>query len=410
MIGRSSGRRKVDVVRKALGCCMLALIALMAAAESHAHTLGQSYVYLRIYEHGVGGRFEIALADFNRALGLAGTEREITGATLDQHIGMVKEYYARHVAISDGERPLQYTFTEHGFLKARGGYILLSFDIPGLDAPPKTLRFDYSVLFDEDPGHRGFLLVEYNWATGTFANENRISAVFTPSSRTQDFAVTSSGRLRGFLAVVQLGIEHIWMGYDHVMFLVALLLPAVLRREAGSWREVDRFAPALVNVVKIVTAFTVAHSLTLSLAALGHVTLPARLVEVAIAGSIAVAAADILFPVFRGRVWMVVFGFGLFHGFGFAGALSEMGVLGEYLGLSLFGFNLGVEIGQVAIVAVLFPVLFLVRQMALYRAVALPAAAVLMILVSSAWVVERAMGLNVPLTKLVRPMVQKVIS
>ncbi len=145
------------------------------------------------------------------------------------------------------------------------------------------------------------------------------------------------------------------MGFDHVMFLVALLLPSVLVRKDGRWREIADFGPALINVVKIVTAFTVAHSVTLTLAALGIVHLPGRLVEVVIAASIAIAAADILFPVFRGRIWLVVFGFGLFHGFGFAGALEEMGVLREHLALSLFGFNLGVELGQLAIVVAALP-------------------------------------------------------
>jgi hypothetical protein len=397
-------------MRNVLGGMALAVAAWLAMPAVEAHTLGQSYLYLRIYQHGVGGRFEVSLADFNRALRLTGTDREVTADTLDRHVPMLQEYYRRHVRITDGQRELPYTFTEHGYLKARGGYVLLSFDIAGLDAPPGLLRVDYSVLFDEDPQHRGFLLVEYNWATGTFANESHVSAVFTPTSRTQDFVVTSEGRLRGFLGITWLGIEHIWMGFDHVLFLVALLLPAVLRRDGRTWRQVDRFGPALLNVVKIVTAFTVAHSLTLSLAALGHVTLPERLVEVAIAGSIAIAAADILVPVFRGRVWIIVFGFGLFHGFGFAGALADMGVLGEHLGLALFGFNLGVEIGQVAIVALLFPVLFALRQLAIYRSVALPAAAVLMILVSSAWVVQRAMGLDGSLARLVLPAVQKGIS
>lgn len=389
---------------------LAAVLLLLVAGEARAHVVGQSYLYLQIHSDTVRGRFEVSLDDFNRALRLAGTDRAITRENLDERIGVLREYYLQRVSIADGTgRRLPIRFTEHAFLDARGGYATLSFDL-GLTHAPEVLRFDYSVLFDEDPAHRGFLLVEYNWATGTFANESGISAVFTPDDRTEDFSVTSSGRLRGFLAVVRLGIEHIWMGYDHVMFLVALLLPAVLRRDQGRWRAVEDFGPALLNVVKIVTAFTVAHSLTLSVAALGHVSPPGRFVEVAIAASIAIAAADILYPVFRGRVWLIVFGFGLFHGFGFAGALSEMGVLGEYLGLSLLAFNLGVEIGQVAIVAVLFPFLYLARQVWLYRAVALPAAAVSMILVASAWVVQRAMGIQVPLAEWVRPVLQKVIS
>ena len=101
--------------------------------------------------------------------------------------------------------------------------------------------------------------------------------------------------------------------------------------------------------------------------------------------------------------------FGLFHGFGFAGALSEMGVLGERKVLPLLAFNLGVEIGQVCIVAVLVPVLFLVRRPAIYRRVALPAAAVFLIAVASVWVAERAFGVDVPMYESLPPAVQKFV-
>jgi hypothetical protein len=181
-----------------------------------------------------------------------------------------------------------------------------------------------------------------------------------------------------------------------VMFLVALLLPAVLVRRDGRWRDASGFKPALLNVVKIVTAFTVAHSITLSLAALGLVSLPGRLVEVIIAASIAVAAADLVYPVFRGRIWLVVFGFGLFHGFGFAGALEEMGLLRDNLALSLAGFNLGVEFGQLAIVLLVFPVLFALRRLSAYPRLLLPSAAAVMIFVSTGWVLERAFDVQLP--------------
>lgn len=378
------------------GCVLLSLLFLLLAIEAHAHTVGQSYLYLQVYENRVAGRFEVALADFNAALRLSGTDREITAKNLDEKIDVLKAYYLSRVRISDARGPLSINFTTHGLFAERGGFALISFDLGGLDRVPDRLTFDYSVLFDEEPRHRGFLLVEHNWATGSFANEGRISLVFSPDDRRKDFELTTGGRLRGFVAVVRLGADHIWMGFDHVMFLVALLLPAVLVRKHGRWRESVDFMPALVNVVKIVTAFTVAHSVTLSLSALGIVHLPGRLVEVVIAASIAVAAADILFPVFRGRIWLVVFGFGLFHGFGFAGALEEMGVLREHLGLSLFAFNLGVEIGQVVIVALLFPLLFAMRRLPVYRQLALPVAAAAMILVSMGWVVERAFDLRLP--------------
>jgi hypothetical protein len=395
---RRVAERRPGATARVAGAVLAAVAAAMvlAAAPARAHNVGESYLYLQVHEQFVTGRFEIRLADLNEALRLTGTGREITAANLDQRVGELQDYYRRHVTISAARGPLTLRFTEHGFLDARGGFALLPFELEGLDGVPDRLTFDYSVLFDEAPSHRGFLLVEHNWATGTFANEGGISLVFSSSSRRQDFSIATGGRLRGFLAIVKLGTEHIWMGYDHVLFLVALLLPAVLVRDRGQWREIRRFAPALLNVVKIVTAFTVAHSITLTLASLGLVHLPSRFVEVAIAVSIACAAADILVPVFRGRVWLIVFGFGLFHGFGFAGALEEMGVLHEHLALSLLGFNLGVEIGQVAIVAALFPVLYALRRLTFYRERLLPLAAAGMILISMGWVVERAFDVSLP--------------
>lgn len=375
---------------------VLGVIVLLLVASPRAHNLGESYLYLQIYQHQLSGRFEISLEDLNRGFKLTGTEREITAANLDQHADFLKNYYREHVTISAGGRPLTFRFTGHSVLDVNGGFVLLPIEFEGLNAVPERLTIDYRVLFEQVPGHRGFLLVEHNWATGTFANEGQISLVFSPGSTRQDFDITKGGRLRGFLAVVWLGTDHIWMGFDHVMFLVALLLPAVLVRRDGRWRDRASFMPALINVVKIVTAFTVAHSVTLSLASLGLVHLPGRLVEVVIAASIAIAAADLVFPVFRGRIWLVVFGFGLFHGFGFAGALEEMGLLRENLGLSLFAFNLGVELGQLAIVVVLFPVLFALRRLAVYRQLALPAAAAAMILISLGWVVERAFDVELP--------------
>jgi len=137
------------------------------------------------------------------------------------------------------------------------------------------------------------------------------------------------------------GIEHIWIGYDHIAFLIALLL----------------WARRLWPVVKVVTAFTVAHSITLALAVLDIVSLPASVVEPLIAASIIWVAAENFFSENIARRWKVTFLLGLVHGFGFAGVLRDFGLPPDALGLALASFNIGVEIGQVAIVAVAVPVL-----------------------------------------------------
>src|SRR5205823_13757862 len=122
--------------------------------------------------------------------------------------------------------------------------------------------------------------------------------------------------------------------------------------EKKGWRVVYRFQPALINVLKIVTAFTLAHSITVSLATLGMVRLPSRLVETAIAASVIFAALNNIRPVLAERGWIVAFCFGLVHGFGFANALAELGLGRQTLALALVGFKLGVELGQLAIVVV----------------------------------------------------------
>ena len=190
------------------------------------------------------------------------------------------------------------------------------------------------------------------------------------------------------------GVWHIWIGFDHILFLVALLLPSVFRPEGKSWASVEKFRPAFINVLKIVTAFTIAHSVTLSLAALQLVRLPARPVEVVIAASVALAAANNLWPVLRGKGWTIAFGFGLIHGFGFANVLAELGLNSGTLALALVGFNVGVELGQLAIVAVFLPVAFALRDSWFYRTVTFKFGSAAVVLLAAAWMVERAFGLQ----------------
>ena len=152
---------------------------------------------------------------------------------------------------------------------------------------------------------------------------------------------------RGTGSFFLLGVEHILSGYDHLLFLLGLLL------RGGGW----------LSLAKIITAFTLAHSVTLALAVLNVVVVPDRLVEAVIALSIAFVAAENLFlnPV-ASRRWLVSFCFGLVHGFGFSSALRELGLPAQGLLFSLFGFNAGVEAGQALVVAVVLPLIVVLRR------------------------------------------------
>ena len=166
---------------------------------------------------------------------------------------------------------------------------------------------------------------------------------------------------QAFADYVREGVWHIWIGYDHILFLLSLLLPAVLVRRDNGWHAVRNFRPACNSVLKIVTVFTLAHSITLWLAVMGYVTLPSRLVEATIALSIVITALNNLYPVLPFPGWAIAFVFGLVHGFGFANVLLDLGLSNATLAVALLGFNVGVELGQIAIVLVFLPLAFMLR-------------------------------------------------
>ena len=211
----------------------------------------------------------------------------------------------------------------------------------------------------------------------------------------QHFELASGGAFSQLGAFVRDGAHHIWSGFDHVLFLLALLLPAVLRREQGRWLPAPRAGPALAEVLKVVTAFTVAHSITLSLAALGVVSLPSRLVESCIAGSVVLAALNNVRPaVYRGR-WLIAFFFGLIHGFGFASVLADLGLPQESLLIALVAFNIGVELGQLAIVTVFLPLAYRLRSTTFYRRGVLVVGSAVIVLVAGTWLIERAFNVRI---------------
>ena len=182
--------------------------------------------------------------------------------------------------------------------------------------------------------------------------------------------------------------------------LAELLLPAVgtwQKQPAGRvrWQPVQRLRDALWDVLRIVTAFTVAHSITLSLATLGLVSLPSRLVESVIAASVVLAALNNVWPLFQGRRWSVAFAFGLILGFGFASVLADLGLPQDALALALVGFNVGVELGQLAIVVAFLPLAFVLRDSAFYRRAVLVAGSLLIAAIALAWFLERAFQIPV---------------
>lgn len=202
---------------------------------------------------------------------------------------------------------------------------------------------------------------------------------------------SSSDAGRPFLGFFVEGVWHIWVGFDHILFLMALLLPVVLTRADGRWMAVAALKPVLLTVAAVVTAFTIAHSLTLTLAALGWVRPPPRWVEPVIAATVIVAALNNVCPLVQGRRWLVAFGLGLVHGFGFAGVLEDIGLPAGAMVPALAGFNIGVELGQLAIVLLLVPGAYAIRSTWLYQRVLLVGGSAVVAIVALVWLIERTL-------------------
>lgn len=367
---------------------LVILCALLAGiSRAWAHKPSDSYLTLWVEADRINAQWDIALRDLDIVVGLdENYDGAITWGELQNKQKEVDAYALERLGIRvDGivcaPRVTKHEVASH----VDGAYTVIHFTLDGLAAPRK-LEVNYRLFADVDPQHCGM--------TRVVQGEKTRTAIFSPANPSQEFDLATASRAREFATFVGQGVWHIWIGYDHILFLVALLLPAVLRREGGRWVAETGFRPALVNVVKIVTAFTLAHSITLSLAALEIIKAPSRVVESIIAASVVVAALNNLVPFFRDKVWLVVFAFGLIHGFGFANVLTDLGLAKGSLALCLVGFNVGVELGQLSIVAVVLPVAYALREKWAYQKLALGAGSAAIILVAGAWMVERVFDLK----------------
>lgn len=371
--------------------------AAPSTAVATAHAPLQGYIFLMLYSDSTVVRLELAVPDLVRALSLPWDPKaQPTREQVQASLGAIRNYVDPRFALGAGADRATPIYRSFDFRRTESGeFLLLQYVI----AKPLGARVAITMTpffeFNEST-RRNLLVVQHNWKGGVLGNDMNVSMILSPQEPTQVLDLSKSSVLRGFLALVRLGVWHIWIGLDHILFLMALVLPSVLRRENGRWQPAENFGRALVKILTIVSCFTIAHTITLSLAALGVVHVPSRLVESVIALSITIAALHNLWPVARVNEAAIAFVFGLFHGFGFASVLGSLGLGTDHLVLSLLGFNVGVEVGQVAIIAVVFPLLFVARRWRIYT-LGFRLGSVGLMAIGLLWVAERSTGFNVPL-------------
>ncbi len=383
---------------------LICALSLCVASGAAAHSTNESYVYFNVTDDALSGRVEVRVKDLARAFSTdTSSSTPLTKEEVEARAPEFFDYFQNRLSLEDGSGRLAIDFKAVNFLETPlGVFVQLDFDVPELPVTPTAVQISYDFLFsDIDPSHRGFALIESNSRTGVKNNESHISLVFKPGDGAKTLHLSGEPLWDVFAAFVIHGVWHIWLGFDHLLFLATLLLTAALVLQTKRWEPSASLNTSLRQTLLVVTAFTRAHTLALGLATFGIIRLPVRWVEAVIALSIALLALGSLAPRFNLSAWKIALVLGLFHGFGFAYVLSPLGPEPTRKIIGLTGFNVGVEIAQVALIIVLFPVLFLLRSTSFYRTVLVKVGSVSAIALAFFWFVERTYDVLGPIRQTV---------
>ena len=363
----------------------LSLLVLLLPLTTWAHKPSDSYLTLDLRGPTVQGQWDIALRDLAYVIGLdRNTDGAISWGELRAQHAEIASYALAHLQLSTDAAPCtllpgQQLVDQH----SDGAYTVLPFSS---DCSARQVqdngRLHYQLFFELDPSHRGLVQLIYPSTVQ--------SVVLSPTQPDVQFQPDQASRWRQFSDYWREGVWHIWIGFDHILFLLALLLPSVLWRTRDGWCHAVSFRRVALDICAVVTAFTLAHSITLSAAALGWVSLPTRWVETAIALTVLLAALNNLWPVVHARRWLLAFALGLIHGFGFAAVLADLGLPAHTLALALLGFNLGVEGGQLLIVLFFLPLAYALRATVFYRRAIMQLGSLLMALLALLWLLQRS--------------------
>ncbi len=400
-------RRTMGKLLASVACIAVALLGLPSA--SGAHSANEPLLYLDFTDIAVGGRVEFPTTMIEELLGLPleGRGQELI-PQLEADLPLLQAYADEHFDfIVDGEsKPLTWEgldiLYEDG-IDSDLNFVDLGFTVEGLDGEiPRVFEVRFDPFFDVTDDSTALLLIGNDIQGGIFDNGEDWLIDFDDDNRTRAIDLGDASQWNNFSSSVSLGVDHIKTGPDHILFILVLLLPSVLVFRNG-WLPGDSFGSSLWRILKIVTMFTVAHTITFSLAGLDILPLPpSKLVESIIAVSIALAALHNIKPIAPNKEWAIAFGFGLFHGMGFATLVEGLDVSRQTQLVSLLGRNIGIEIGQTVVVLVSFSALFLLRRTRFYQPLFV-GSSLLLAAVALGWMYERVFEVDLGINGFVDP-------
>ncbi len=384
--------------------CFFWLCLLMVSASAFAHPMPSSIVELTVLENAIKGEAKMPLIELVNAVG-------------DERIKNLsdpffKGYFTQHIqAITSGKK-WQTKIESINLTSDKdpdvGTYqeVLVRFTLTPPDASLlRTFTFNYDVIMHQVITHSALVAVKQDWSNG-IQDENAVTAgviqLDVPSGKIYPLQVNleQGSWWKGFRSIFHLGMQHIKEGTDHLLFLLVLLLPAMLLTDGKRWGGFGGLKYSLLRLLRIVTAFTVGHSVTLLLGALEWVRLPSQPVEILIAFSIFISAIHAIRPLFPGKEVFVAAGFGLIHGLAFATVLSHLELSAGKLALSILGFNLGIEAMQLFVVLMVVPWLILLSKRAAYQYIRI-AGSILAAIAAVAWMLQRFLNQDNAVTTLV---------
>jgi hypothetical protein len=379
---------------------LLTLLLLMAPCTAWGHPMPNSAVVLRIHRTEINVELTLPISEL--ALGWDKPLPMDAGRIMREYGEKLKDYIRAHVHASapDG-RP--WTVTVLGLFPVSENDPDVRVELtmtPPSGAPLERLTFHYDVIFHHLVTHLAVVTLASDWGNGVLGEEPVLLGTMRDTDA--DLVIDRSGGSwsQGFAAMFRLGARHIAEGTDHLLFLLALILPAPLLATGGRWRGFAGAKTAFRRIVKVVTAFTLGHSITLVFGALGWVRLPDAVVESTIALSILVSAIHAMIPIFRGREVYIAGAFGLVHGLAFASTLAGFEFDPLTLVSSVLGFNLGIEAFQILLILLIMPCLVVLARTRIYGPFRV-AGAVLTGIAAVAWFAERAFGWSNPIDPLV---------
>ena len=362
---------------------------LLAPGFARAHGVGTSQFHMTLDGPRLEGAWDIHVRDARRALGLDPdlAPPEAAWVDLRGHEAELRTLLAGQLHFFTGDSvacPLEITPAPMEWNREQNVVRLQL--VSNCPTAPTRLAVRCDFMFAIDPTHRAYFSVEDARVTSVGVLRNDLRAATFDVKQFHFWAV--------LFEFVREGVWHIWSGVDHMLFLLALLLPAPLARSGGEWQPRPALSPTVREVVKVVTSFTLAHTLTLCLSFFGVLVPPAQWVETGIALSVFAAAWNNIQPFLPGRAWVMAMTFGLVHGLGFAGALKNLSMPRNAHGLALGAFNFGVELGQLALVIPALPILYAASRQKWYPRIVMGVGSLGIAWLATLWVLERGFGLR----------------